>query len=332
MRSFYKLVLFFSLSFFLKAASLPKSAYFCLVNSDGNPSSGCTGPKLIAEELALFKDLYTEEVRPRTPYSPSSRILNPLIGQSTSAMANQMLSKAQLDSHKLQMIPNVLNWQKIQKLTIFGGSQSEGQVVVPNRNWIHTAHKNQGIILGTIFLPPDFYGGDKLNGQVAWMLNPKSSVAQNLVDLAKLYGFDGYFINGESNYSQSHKPDFGVFVEEIKALAIKANYPLHIEWYVVGSVAMEDMVISSSEKKVTSSVFIDHYIWSSFEESWQKESSKDQELYNPRDVEYGAYDLSELDQIVQSYKGNSLSYFTFNTLFNLFSFFFCSDYSSYRFN
>ena len=225
-----------------------------------------------------------------------------------------MLKKSQLDAYKLQMIPNILNWNRITKVTIFGGSQGEGQVVVPTSGWVHRVNKlNKTKLFATLFLSCDVDGGDKLTEQINWMLDPSSEVAQNLVDLARLYGFDGYFINGESSAIQSQKKAVGAFVQKIKLLAAQAKYPLDVEWYVVGSVDVNDTVVDEKNRKKTDSVFIDHYAWSSFSDNWNALSPEARENYNPWDVEYGAYNLSELDTILHNYgAGASVSYFTFS--------------------
>lgn len=315
---FPSLIFFFYSTFFLYPSLFaenhePNCAFFCLVDSVGNVSESCTGPKLIKSDLNTFSGLYTDVQKKSLSLNPKSRIFNPLIGQSTSQMTNQMLPKSQLDTYHLNTIPNIINWHQIQKITIFGGSQSEGQVVIPNRNWIHTSHKNQSIILATIFLPPDAYGGDKLTEQISWLLDPTSDVAQNLVDLAILYGFDGYFINAESSAAQDRLSDFKPFMEKITSIANKSNYPLHIEWYVVGNVSISDTVIDNAGTKISGSSFIDHYSWYTFNTLWQQLDPQLKVKYNPWDIEYGAYNFTELDEILSTYTtSSSVSYFTFN--------------------
>ena len=78
---------------------------------------------------------------------------------------------------------------------------------------------------------------------------------------------------------------------------------------------MDDMVIAPGTDKVTSTVFIDHFIWDVFFKAWLSLPAKDQSIYNPKDVEYGAYDVSELREILKNYAGNSsVSYFNYNAI------------------
>ena len=311
MKQLVQIFLLNSFSFFLYGSTVPTNAHFCLVNSSGNVAAGCSGPPLIKANLKYFKDLYPDRKNPPKAYEPSVRIFNPLIGQSASQLSNQMLFKSDLDYHKLQALPVFLNWSRLPVITAFGGAVSEAQVVFPPRFM-----RDKSRVKATIFFPPDAYGGKQLDTQVAHMLDPESDVAESLVDAAMIYGVDEYFINGESSYCQSHKKEFGAFIETLRSVAAAKNFPLQIEWYVVSSVDMDDMVIApGTDKKVTSTVFIDHFIWDVFFKAWLSLPAKDQSIYNPKDVEYGAYDVYELREILKNYAGNSsVSYFNYNAI------------------
>ncbi|WP_443272080.1 endo-beta-N-acetylglucosaminidase [Streptomyces sp. KR80] len=90
-------------------------------------------------------------------------------------------------------------WQYLDTLVFWGGSASEGLILAPNPTVIDAAHRNGVKVYGTVFFPPNTYGG-----QISWVrdfLQKSGStfpVADKLVDVAKHYGFDGWFINQET--------------------------------------------------------------------------------------------------------------------------------------
>lgn len=120
-------------------------------------------------------------------------------------------------------------WQYCGILNFWGGSAGEGLILAPSPDVIDAGHRNGVPILGTIFFPPNVYGG-----QIQWVydLVQKTDtiypVADKLIEAAEYYGFDGWFINQETQggdstlaaelqqfmkYLQQHAPD------------------LHIMWY-----------------------------------------------------------------------------------------------------
>lgn len=292
------------------------TASYCLVNKDNDVSIGCTGTKLESTSINQFIEAYTDTNQSISLVGPSGSTFTPLVAQSTSLTANQLLPASLMSQLKLETPPNVLNWSVMPKVVIFGGSQSEGQVVIPSRGWIRTAHRNQSLVLACLFLPPDVYGGDKLESQIDWLLTPKSDVAQQLVSLVKTYGFDGYFINAESSAASSRSRDFGQLMTKMKGLAKAQHVPIHIEWYVVGGVDIADDMITSEGVRVSDSAFVDHFIWADFRSQWSSLSPYLQSIYNPFRVEYGAYDETELKSLIAAKKTlkSSISYFTYNAI------------------
>ncbi len=91
-------------------------------------------------------------------------------------------------------------WQYIDKLVMWGGSAAEGTIVSPSADVIDAAHKNGVPVLGTIFLPPNAYGG-RLEWFEHLIQKDKDGdfpVADKLIEVAEYYGFDGWFINQET--------------------------------------------------------------------------------------------------------------------------------------
>lgn len=90
-------------------------------------------------------------------------------------------------------------WQYVEELVFWGGSAGEGLILVPNSEVIDAAHRNGVPVLGTIFFPPNVFGG-----QISWVqdLVQKSGadfpIADKLIEIADYYGFDGWFLNQET--------------------------------------------------------------------------------------------------------------------------------------
>lgn len=92
-------------------------------------------------------------------------------------------------------------WQYIDYIVQWGGSAGEGIIVTPTAFWIESAHLNGVQILGTVFFPPNVYGGKEEWVREFLQKDDKGNlpVADKLIEVAKLYGFEGWFINQETN-------------------------------------------------------------------------------------------------------------------------------------
>ncbi|MBN3524389.1 endo-beta-N-acetylglucosaminidase [Paenibacillus apiarius] len=113
-------------------------------------------------------------------------------------------------------------WQYIDQYVAWGGSAKQGIIVAPSADVIDAAHKNGVPVLGTIFFPPNAYGGDiEWLREVVQEENGRFPIADKLIQAAEYYGFDGWFINQETHdgtvedaaqvqkfmkYFQEHKP------------------------------------------------------------------------------------------------------------------------------
>ena len=111
------------------------------------------------------------------------------------------------------------HWQLLDKMVFWDG-------LIPNPEVTDAAHRNGVPMYGTIF----FNWGS--NGDMARKVLQKRQdgtypVAEKLVEIAKYYGFDGYFINQESSTSQS----FRDFLLHLKKYAKSINYPIEMIWY-----------------------------------------------------------------------------------------------------
>ena len=92
-------------------------------------------------------------------------------------------------------------WQYVDHMIQWGGSSNEGIIVAPSKPWIDAAHLNGVETYGTVFFPPNVYGGKE--DWVKEFLSKGEAddfpLADKLIEVARLYGFDGWFINQETH-------------------------------------------------------------------------------------------------------------------------------------
>ncbi|WP_326587669.1 endo-beta-N-acetylglucosaminidase [Streptomyces sp. NBC_01294] len=124
------------------------------------------------------------------------------------------------------------HWAYIDELVFWGGSAGEGIVLAPNAPVVDAAHRNGVRVLGNVFLPPVPYGGD-----LQWTRDlvrrdalGRFPIADQLVRVARAYGFDGWFVNAETDGGDSALA--GRMREFLRALrAAGEPHGLRITWY-----------------------------------------------------------------------------------------------------
>lgn len=130
-------------------------------------------------------------------------------------------------------------WQYIDKLVYWGGSSGEGLIVAPSADVIDAGHRNGVPVMGTVFFPQAAHGG-----KIQWLndfLQKDDSgsfpIIDKLIEAAQYFGFDGWFINQETEGSDSDPnglltAEHAVLMQEfIKAFKAKAGDSLEIMWY-----------------------------------------------------------------------------------------------------
>lgn len=92
-------------------------------------------------------------------------------------------------------------WQYIDQLVYWGGSSGEGIIVAPSADVIDAAHKNGVPVLGTVFFPQTAHGGkiEWLNTFLSKDAQGNFPIADKLIEAANAYGFDGWFLNQETD-------------------------------------------------------------------------------------------------------------------------------------
>ncbi|MEU9143504.1 endo-beta-N-acetylglucosaminidase [Streptomyces sp. NPDC048349] len=124
------------------------------------------------------------------------------------------------------------HWAYIDELVFWGGSSGEGIVLAPNAPVVDAAHRNGVRVLGNVFLPPAAYGGD-----LRWTRDlvqrdalGRFPIAEQLVRVACAYGFDGWFVNAETEGGDSELASLmRRFLRALRAAG--APHGLRITWY-----------------------------------------------------------------------------------------------------
>ena len=122
-------------------------------------------------------------------------------------------------------------WQYMDKLVYWAGSASEGIIIPPPAGSIDAAHQSGVKVLGQVFFPPSYYGGNQ--AWVRQMLTQENGVyiyAKKLYEIAKYFGFDGWFINEETGGGSDS--EWAGFIKDFNKFADEAgDTQMEIQWY-----------------------------------------------------------------------------------------------------
>ncbi|MFY0601978.1 MAG: hypothetical protein JXR03_20055 [Cyclobacteriaceae bacterium] len=195
-------------------------------------------------------------------------------------------------------------WQYIDYFVQWGGSSGEGIIVTPAVPWIDAAHFNGVKILGTVFFPPNVYGGKEewVRAFLQRGENGNFPVADQLLNVAAHYGFDGWFINQETNgMNEQDAADMQAFMIYYQQ---KAKKRFILMWYDAmiedGRVIWQDelnhhnnIYFQQAGQKMSDIMFID-FGWSAtqLEDSHERAyelGRKPWELYSGIDAQAKSY-------------------------------------------
>jgi len=118
-------------------------------------------------------------------------------------------------------------WQYLEESVYWGGIGAIN-FVPPTGEMIDNAHRNGVPILGTIFFPPLVFGGNY--GWVQTFLQKDGETypaADKLIETAEYYGFDGWFINQET---EGGTPADAAAMRDLIRY-VRANSDITIHWY-----------------------------------------------------------------------------------------------------
>lgn len=127
-------------------------------------------------------------------------------------------------------------WQYIDTLVYWAGSAGEGLIVPPSPDITNSAHRNGVPVLGTIFFPMTAHGGktEWLDQFLTKDASGKFILVDKLVEVADTYGFDGWFINQETEGTEKlplTKQHADLMKEFIKQYKAKAGDRQELMWY-----------------------------------------------------------------------------------------------------
>lgn len=109
-------------------------------------------------------------------------------------------------------------WQYVDTLVYWGGSAGEGIIVLPSADFVDSAHKNGVKVVGTVFFPPEAYGG-KAQWVEEFVQKDEDGnyiLVDKLIEIADTLGFDGWFINQETDVDENT-------AKELKEMLIQYN-------------------------------------------------------------------------------------------------------------
>ena len=126
---------------------------------------------------------------------------------------------------------NPTYWQYMDLIVWWGGSAGEGIIVPPSAPVIDACHMNGVKVLGNVFFPPTAYSGDP--EWVRQFLKEEGGVypiAKKMYEIAKYYGFDGWFLN-EETYASTKSQWEGWISYFYECAHADGNYDMELQWY-----------------------------------------------------------------------------------------------------
>jgi len=151
----------------------------------------------------------------------------------TATITNKMCSlcPSQGDNNFLGYQPTY--WQYMEKFVNWGGAGNEGIFVLPPAGTIDAAHMNGVKILGQLYFMPRTIGGR--DGWIEAMLTKDASgkypYAVKMYEIAKYFGFDGWFINKELDNGK-RVAEWSQFITCFNETADAAGDTyMEIQWY-----------------------------------------------------------------------------------------------------
>lgn len=202
----------------------------------GNPGPGITWRSLLRWSPESDPDLafntVTVPLAPRfAPVPPNST------ARAGQARIASLVSFGNTAGNPAQGSPTadyyaLTHWAYIDELVFWGGSSGEGIVLAPNAPVTDAAHRNGVRVMGNVFLPPVPYGGDLQWTRDLVRQDPlgRFPVAEKLVQVARAYGFDGWFVNAETDGGDSElAARMRQFLRALRATG--EPHGLSITWY-----------------------------------------------------------------------------------------------------
>ncbi|MDE7415425.1 MAG: discoidin domain-containing protein [Lachnospiraceae bacterium] len=142
--------------------------------------------------LAKRADIASLETVNATQNKDTQIMAISIMNGSTSGNSPHGLNKAEANAFSY--------WQYVDLLVYWGGSSGEGLIVAPSADVVDAGHKNGVKVIGTVFMPQTAHGGkmEWLDDLLQQVDDGSYPVVDKLIEVAETYGFDGWFINQET--------------------------------------------------------------------------------------------------------------------------------------
>ncbi|AMO58296.1 hypothetical protein GZ77_21445 [Endozoicomonas montiporae] len=124
------------------------------------------------------------------------------------------------------------NWHLADVFIYWAGSLHEGIIVPPPVYWVEQGHKEGVPVYGVVNLQPQQYGGRYANLEKLLTRNEEDGsfpVADQLIDIAQTLGFDGWFINQETEGGM--REDATGMAEFLRYFMERAPKTVDLIWY-----------------------------------------------------------------------------------------------------
>ncbi|MFJ3925138.1 endo-beta-N-acetylglucosaminidase [Streptomyces sp. NPDC090022] len=203
--------------------------------------AGTPGPGIVWRSLKDWSPAADPDLAHNTATVPLAPRFTPVPANIT-ARAGQariaaLVSFGGTSGHPAQGSPTadtyaLSHWAYIDELVFWGGSAGEGIVLAPTAPVTDAAHRNGVRVLGNVFLPPVVYGGDLrwTRDLVQRDATGRFPLAEQLVRVATAYGFDGWFVNAETDGGDSElAAAMRAFLKALRAAGRAGG--LRITWY-----------------------------------------------------------------------------------------------------
>ncbi|EHR32325.1 hypothetical protein HMPREF9709_01606 [Helcococcus kunzii ATCC 51366] len=174
------------------------------------------------------------------------------------------------------------HWQYVDTLVYWGGSAGEGIIVLPSADFVDSAHKNGVKVVGTVFFPPEAYGGQEKWVDEFVQKDSKGNfvLLDKMIEIADTLGFDGWFINEETNVSPETAKALKEFLIEYNKKTDKTMvwYDAMVNsGYVSWQGAINDFnydYVRDNGKEVSDEVFVD-FRWGGYSPDTTVNKSKE---------------------------------------------------------
>ncbi len=148
---------------------------------------------------------------------------------------------------------NFTNWSYIDKLVWFGGTASQN-VQLPSAPWVNTAHRNGVEVFANVFFAPNQFGGSTatLNDFLEQDGDDNFIAVPIMVEIMEYYGFDGWFINQETNTNSTTAGLMQDFLKDLTTAVEAAGK--EVMWY--DAMLLSGSVIWQNRLSTSNSVFV----------------------------------------------------------------------------